>query len=722
MRKTFSIFSISLFVLTIPLIFLLIPLTSAQCFDVQLSKQTYFSGELFQAEISGQLEKALTLDDLKFFYNDKEYFPAFDFEQIASDKWLVWTNVPKNYGQNKITVKGLCKEEILKDETVESNYLIQKPLQETYNWLVSQVENQWPSLTNEETTLVLEALSYDKEISEEGTSELISKSSNQECWPLAECEVKPTALALTSLKDSQYTEKIKTWMLDAENNIDIGLWDLIATSDILQTCTLTINGENQTLSLSTGTNSPFALTLPDDPEITITLSPNCSLSSAKVSHTYLGSVNNFPIYDNTLTLNNKKCWGQTYRSECTAEATAYAILAMQELGESSLQEEISWLSENLDTTTQRAIYHSLTNDPATEEWLINNQAPTGYWAATALAISNTPDITSTVFATKTLANSEKLKGESWLKSQLEETGHFPTIKDTVLALQIFSSDKIEPLVSSPGLMKVKSNENFSIKFSNNGILDVNLTASLFGAVQKTNIPAFSSREVQFTAQQSSELKFEYVEISYTTSISEAERSFKLPVVIFPSRFTETEHEGLLTDTPSGEVTLFPEELKFDQEKLEITMQKDTTKSFIVTLTSLSEATATITVFGLSDVLDGIEPSNFDLIPGQVVSLNITFDTTNAFGSYSGSINVETAGTSITLPVSLSIGEPGEVITEEEAEEEKEPFKINTKLLGWGILIIAVLTAAAFIYLKLKKKPKAPLKIALEKVGLQKLGR
>ena len=638
-------------------------LASAQCFSVKLSKQSYLSGETFQAEITGSLEKAITINDLHFYEGNKEYFPAFDLEQIANDRWVAWTKTPTRYGENKFSVTALCKEDILKEETIESNFLIQRPLQEAYSWLTNQVDERWPTLTSDEASLTLLAIEYNSKLHEKGEISLLTKSNVHTCWPSA-CELKSTSLAAVALKGNVQEEQIKNWILDAENKIDIGLWDLLISSNEEQTCNLTINEETQQLNLNLGFNLPISLTLPDDPEITV--STTCAASSTRITHTYLGSVNEFALLKNgteyTTNINNQKCWGDSYRSECTADSTAYAIWALQELGESGFQDEIGWLKENLDTTAQRALYYSFTKDSEVESWLINNQAPEGYWSEKALAVSNTPDVVSTVLATKHLSNS---KGEAWLKSLFDFTGRFGNIEETAYAMQIFSSDNIEPLVSSKGLIKARGGRNVTIEFNNNGILPINLTATFFGKTETMNIIPFSSKSITIISPIYSAVTFTEAEISYKNAISENKRSYSIPIIVLPTGAAE---DKAINETSAGS-SLFPSEFKFTPNNITLKPDKDEF-SIEVELKSLSEETFLVglSLFGISDILQSIEPSSFELLPGQTQLIEVTFNTAEASGQYVGSINAEAIGSSVSLPVSITLGqeaETGETTTGED---------------------------------------------------------
>jgi len=709
-------------------LFLILPLASAECLTVQLSKQSYFSGELLQAEISGALQKPLTIDDIRFFKDSQKYFPAFDFEQIAADKWILWTNVPTNYGENKLKVSGFCQEEILKEETVEFSFFIQRPLQDAYNWLKSEVDEQWSLYSPEENALAMKALSYDSELFEKGRFALLTQSYIQECFPSAKCEVKPTAISLSTLKDTAYAQKINNWLLDSQNNLDIGLWDLIITSDIEQSCILGINGEETNISLVEGQNSPISLALPDTSEVSLAIT-NCPMINAKVSHTYLGRVREFPFTLNgmnqSLILDNNKCWGKEYRTACDAESTAFAIMTLEELGVTGLQKEKDWLKNNVESTLERAIYYLLTSDASTQTWLINNQAPEGYWAERALALSQTPDILSTVFATKSLSGNSRTKGEAWLKDKFEAEGNFGGVKETAVALQLFSADKIEPLISSKGLEKVTGGEELNLKFRNNGVLETNLTISLFGQTKQLSLSPFSEQGVVFVAPFYKELAFKDVEVMYLTTLSNVKRSYNFPIAVFPSGTKDLEQEDILTKNPSGEGSLFPAELKFTPEKIEQDVIKQTELKLTANIENLasSPVEVSINVLGLSEIIQNVEPSNFELQSGQSMPLTITFNTENAFGSYLGSINAEMIGYSATLPVTLTITEEqiiGEETEETVVEEEKKPF--NLKAIGWTIFVLALVLGGYLIYLKLKKPKKPALDIALEKVGMQTLKR
>ena len=137
--------------------------SATDCIDLQLSRQSYLAGEIFQIEISGNFLKPLTNEDIHFYYNNKEYTPALGFEQAASNKWILWMTAPKNYGSNVLQVNALCKQETLKEESKKVTFTIQRPLQDAYSWLKFEAESKINQLSTEELSLSLSALSFESD-------------------------------------------------------------------------------------------------------------------------------------------------------------------------------------------------------------------------------------------------------------------------------------------------------------------------------------------------------------------------------------------------------------------------------------------------------------------------------------------------------------------------------------------------------------------------------
>jgi len=717
---------------------------SAACLEIQTPKIEYLAGETFQAEITGIFMKPLSAENIAFFFGNKEYFPSFSLEQAASNKWILWTDLPSNYGTNALRITVLCSDNGLREVTKTVEFAIKKSIGSAYSKLIFQTDNKWNQLNSDEISLSLFALSYDDRLRENGKTALLAKKNpTQSCWPSA-CKVTSTALAMLALnKSGENVEGIQNWLIDAENSIEPGLWELILESDSSKTCALKINNNLETLALLQGTNSfSIASLFPDEEKINISL--NCSLTSAKLSHTYLGKVHDFAfvLKENifSYTLNNEKCWGQGYREECTPLSTAYAIWLLQ--NGNSLQKEIEWLSANAETTEEKAFAYLFTKDSELEQWLLNNQATEGFWSAKSLALSQTPDISATVAALRAISGTEmsKAKGDNWLRAQLAALN----VKETALALQIFTPDKIEPIISFPGFVKGNSAQNITLLFSNKGHLPVNLSISFFDKTQIISIQPASFHEFILSLPEKETLTFAYIEMLSSTYLG-MKKSYKIPALIFPSAVKEEQIEAIINETEA--VSLIPADFLFSPPELNASLPKNQLIEINLTLRNLSPELKkiSITISGLFDIIEKIEPSSFDLGPNETALIKVIFNTEKAFGVYSGVISAESEAITVDLPVYLSIEEAktcselgGQFCSAQQAcsqalvqasdgdcclgicEEIKPKIKLDKKFIGIAMIALAALLIAAFFFFRLRKKEKPALKVALEKVGRQEL--
>jgi len=287
--------------------FMLLPVGTA-CFNIEIAKASYFPKETFQAEITGTFAKKLDYLNLFLYKNQTELLAPFFLEQLASNKYFVYFDLPESYGAHSFAVKDvLCIEnETLISKDVEKTFVIKRPIYLAYSWLSGQVAN-WQDLSIEENALTLLALAYDSNLAANGKTALLEKRNEEEdCWPLT-CRVKATALASLAISPD---ERAKNWLLLSQNSVGLGLWTLIINSTKDATCALKINNQEEDISAVEGVNS-YDISLPDDETITVTL--NCTDVSAKITRTYLGAVDEFPLKTegNLLQapLSNDKCWG-----------------------------------------------------------------------------------------------------------------------------------------------------------------------------------------------------------------------------------------------------------------------------------------------------------------------------------------------------------------------------------------------------------------------------
>jgi hypothetical protein len=698
-----------LILLLLSLLFL-IPLTQA-CLDVKIAKSSYLSGETFQAEITGSLIKPLTYNDFSFSNSGKTYFPPVTLQQIASNKWIVFGDISEKYGLNDFSVsKVICRENAtLREESVKSIFIIKRPLQDYFSALIDRVKGKWFSLPINEASQSILALSEFPE-SENGRNFI-----SGECFPITNCTIKSTALAALA---SNLTDDKKEWLMDSQNSVDAGLWKLITESDSVKDCRITINGKTWNLSIQAGTNE-LPLSLPDDDLINISL--DCSVS-AKIFHTYMGEVHEFPVGE----INNKKCWGKTYRSACDALSTAYAL---QIISDSKAEQ---WLSDNAKTTEEIAYAYIYTQKSDFNSWLVNNQHSSGYWSNTSLAISTKPDVYSTVAAIRALGGNAK--AEQWLKDNLDSFSY----EEKALALQLFK-DKIEPLISiQNGFVKTNSMQNLTLKISNKGIIATEIKMSLLNAEQSILIPAKSTIPVSIQVPSVSQAQITTIDIIST--LKSEERVYSIPVLVIPAGKTEADVN--LIEQNITEDTLKAANFQFLENKINETLGLGEMRTITLNINNsgAEKITADVTLFGLSGIIDSI-PVSVELAPNAITQIPVIFKATS-MDEYSGMINIEYQGNYAKIPVYISVKEA--VVSEKSCSELKgkicltgckgnitktkegdccsgecsnQPVSagISTKTIGIILVVLAVIIGAGFILLKSRKPKKRSLEKVLEKI-------
>lgn len=724
------------------LLFMLLPLGMA-CFQVEIAKASYFPKETFQAEITGSFARKIDDSNIFLYRNKTELLVPFSIEQLATNKYFVYFDLPESYGIHSFAVKDVwCIEnETLMSKDVTQSFTIKKPIYLAYSSLANKV-GDWQNLTAEENALVLLALAYDNRIAAAGKTALLGKrNEGEDCWPLT-CTVKETALASIAILPD---ERAKNWFLLSQNSVSLGLWNLIVNSTKDATCRLKINNEEKDINVIAGI-TPIDINLPDEKEIILTL--NCTDVSAKVTRTYVGMVNEFPFAKegNLLktTLSNEKCWGSIYRSSCNAEATAYALWALKELGiEDSVA--VDWLLKNAKTTKEKAFAYFFTKDSAIENWLLNNQAREGYWKVRELALSDTPDIESTLIASFALGENVAVeKAKSWLLEQYSSANMFGSIQQTAFTLyKIFPYDKIEPILAvSPAVIKAKANADFSIILKNKGILSIDILASTEDDIKNLTLASGSTSKVTFSISSTSQTTaFSTLEISYNSVVSEEKKLYKIPLMIFPAKI---EIEKEVNKTAIEEKALIEPRFAFVEEKIEKTLkaeEKTTVEASIKNPSAKVVENIEISYsYDLIPVVEKIEPYEIEeLLPGETKKIYITLNAAEAFGSYSGLIEAQSEGFSVSLPIALEVqtelvieektcielggikcGEDEECegnvtiasdtascclgVCKEKEEKEKPPVS-KKKLIGILLLVIAIIAVAIFLLLRLRPKPK-----------------
>ena len=694
---------------------LALSLAHAQCIQINTAKSSYLSGETFQAEITGNLIKPLEYDDISFSYAGKEYFPVATLQQISSNKWIIFSDVSEKYGINEFSVNSIiCREnETLKEQTAKAQFAVRKSLQSHLSSLIDRVDGRWASISTDEISRAVIALS-EFPVSSDGKKELVKRGA--ECWPSQNCSVKSTVLAMLASNNSDARE----WLNDAQNSISTGLWNLITESDAAKECVIKVNNNSFNISVPSGTTE-FPLSLPDEALINISL--NCPVT-AKISHTYMGSVHEFPLG----VISNEKCWGKYYRTSCDALSTAYALQIISDT------KARTWLQANAKSTEEIAYAYYYTKSPELSQFLTNNQNIQGYWTNSSLALSNKSDVFSTIAAINALNGNAK--AETWLRDNLD----LFSLEEKSAALKALRN-KTEPLLSiQNGYIKANSFQNVSFKISNKGIFDTQISAAIMNSAQNIIIPAKSTVSVIVQMPDVSSLTVSSLDI--TSTLGTEQRGYSIPAIIIP--YGKTEQEINLAEQNITQETLKPASFNFLQPILNETVNIGEPKAFNLSIknSGSEKITLDVTIWGLSDIIEsGSIPVTIDVAPNSVAVLPVTFKAPSA-GQYSGQINVESKGSSSQVQIYLntaaatvsakSCSELGGKIclttcigNHTSAKDGDCCFGncsqaqgtggISTKTIGIAMVVLAVLVAAAFIFFKLRKPKKKSLEKVLEKI-------
>ena len=627
----------SIILVTEMIIFFLFLLTISSAFEIKSYKPVYLIGETFQAEISGNFTRDLTIEQVHFFKNGIEQFPAFFFIKISQKQYFIYFDL-QSEGNYTLQVKNALYYDngILKGDTKNAEFVVENTLVSEYNSLINQVKEGWPNSV-EENAYALLALSYDDALAIQGRNALMSKG-NGECWPASSCNVKDTALALLAL-GSQTDSK---WLVDAQNNLDVGLWDLVINAANDYSCNLSIDNENQTKFAAAGINS-FPLDIKDK-KIVVNISISCPSSfTPKIVHTYLGKTTEFNMisFGNLykISLNNSKCYGKSYRDACNIESGAYALLALDAL---NLDKKglLDWLKTNAATTKEKAITNKFSS--SFDDWLINNQHNRGYWSNSSLAISQTPDTESTIFASWSLDNE---KGKEWVKNNIANFN----FKNKILALAfLFPYEDIENIISiTPAF--IKPGQKIELILRNNGLRGVNVSSKflLTNEIKKVYIAAGKSSKIDFNITNYS-VVLSSIEINYPEKSGKEELQYTIPILLSNPQANQT-----IQITPSQ---ITSSNFAFLPQSLNLTLLIDeeiTIKIFIKNLSPNPIKNLTLTFTRDFAKILKISPEKIDLEGGKLKQINLTF-TTSREGKYKGDIEASSNNVSIKFPINLTV--------------------------------------------------------------------
>lgn len=628
------------------LILLILVTPSVHALEINLQKGSLLPYETFVAEINGEFTNPLDVKNIFFINKDteKEIQLPFYLLEITKQRYYVWVNMPETAGNYRFAIKNALYNEggILKGEEKSIDFEIKSSLSSEYKSL--QMIN-WQSMSVQDIAFTLTTLAYDSVLANAGKNALLSKTKDGACWPSSGCNTADTALALFALAKVKAATKTQ-WLVDAQNNLDIGLWDLIINSDSAKSCDYLINTERKTANLSAGATT-FSLDLKNKAE-EMQILVNCSVTSAKIVHTYSGSINEFQMTTQLnsagISLNNKKCFGKGYRTDCDVLPTAYASLALDALNLDK-SKAVEWLEKNAQKTREKAISLYLKDSSELKEWIVNNQHVDGYWSESSLSESQEANFAATVYATMALEERKAAGGGEWLRKHLFNAN----ASEKALALSlIFPYSKIEPVLSfNPAVLKTNAGSKIEIDIRNRGVAEINASLNLISSKQKqdASVKQDKSSKITFSAPTLKEdLGNTTISIEYSMKFS-GKNYFNIPV------FVAIEN----VSTPPTPQPV-PEHFYFTPTSIPYArILAGETRSILLTLKNIGQSdTDKIEITYTRDLRDiiNITPTRFDKIEaGGERTIKVSILGKRA-GNYSGRIIALTIGKTTNFSMNL----------------------------------------------------------------------
>ena len=620
--------------------------------QINLNSQEFYPGETFIAHITGNFTKELKTGNILFIKDSSEISVPFYILKTSPYDYYVYVTIPRNTGNYELSLQNILYYDsgILKSDNVEKEFKINEAASLYY------LDLEKKSLPNDvESLSLMTAALYNSNIGRynAGKEMILGKSTNDGCWVSGStCNIKSTSLALIALaKSNSVTEKMKNWLLDAENNLDLGLWQLSLDSTSFDTCNLTINTKNKIVNISSG-NNKLSLDnddLNDKDLADINIKCSINIQNPKIIHTYLGKVYEFPLSLNgnsaSITLNNKKCFGIVYRGECDAESTTYALLAIKALSLEG-KDSASWLEKNLNNNFERAVTYLFTKTSSLKSWLENNQENLGYWPSNSLSESTIADNKASIFASYALDNEN---GKTWAKNNLK---NFNT-NDLSLAL-IYLFVKPEAIISvTPVYFRTFANSNIYLIMENKGAVSSNISLDLepFGDKKEIFLEKGKSQTINF-----------FIPDKITGFLISKKIENETPgslVINYIRDKTKINFYNLnlliIPQTESGNFTIEKSQFLFYPQNISLTLLKEQELTLRIQLRDLSQYKINNISFKLSRDLFNIakiSPENIEyILPGTEKELSLLLNISK-LKNYSGYIeaNGDLASTSINITV------------------------------------------------------------------------
>jgi len=323
--------------------------------------------------------------------------------------------------------------------------------EKAYNCLKGKVQNKCSSLTAEEQSFSLLALSDNSAVQSECKTALKNKGSNNECWPSTSCKIKDTALAIIALDNIvDDTSKAETWLLSKTKTPSELEWYLEIESSQATQCEIkydstskTINiAENKKISGTPGTCLSLAYE-----NYWLKISNDCLSKEFEVScnkdfiSTLLYKKTGSNIWHVSSKVESASASGKTKNkvdslcfglAGCDYEGSLWATLALQKTGNNitSFTPYLIALAEDNDKYFPSSLLYYLTNSDEYLQEILSSQKTQGYWD-----FAEKGKFYDTALALLALTESQaENNAKSWLEEEQGNDGCWVSVRDTAFLI------------------------------------------------------------------------------------------------------------------------------------------------------------------------------------------------------------------------------------------------------------------------------------------------
>jgi hypothetical protein len=650
------------------------------CVSLNTLGNDFLPGETMQLEVNidpSYSSRDLYTSDLFLYKMPGNTAAGADFflTKVSNTKFFVWFDVPSIAGDYVLKIRELCNGNIIISQI---DFKIEKPKSIYYDDLKSKVSGKWGTLSLEENIMAAGALYYNDALRQDAMTTYFSR---KDSCVNANCSSKNTALSIIAFKDFATRAQMKN-LLDAFQNNLRGTWDLEIVSGESQDCNLSVGFNNtKQINLAPTANRfslDFSKITNSTNETQITISDNCNAISRKVIFTYKNVTKNFSV-SNSFTLENPGCFGNGLKNVCDSESTAYALYAMKTAGFSINDEgkAMSWLKENVDSIDQVAILYFLEKDPAMLIQVLASQNYNGAWQKKGINDVRTTAFVYYILLLSDNKTSEILsamnKASNYLSLSLDNPALGTAEKSYTL---FFVFPNLEPLMSVwPGIVKIRSGENFNLILSNKGNEDVSAYITLFNRSLASVIAKRGMQNLQigvpYVYTSDAKVLTESMIIQYSDKVTNSiTKTYSIPIILFTlqgiegtngtlvinqSQINQSQQQNIINQTLNNSsmnqtadinVSLIAQNFYFSETNI---IKNMTTSEFSFTLrliNRLNSAVKDIDISASTNFVMGvqIEPQILDEIGSNEQKIITVFVDPSAFSSQRSTGSITATGT------------------------------------------------------------------------------